>query len=182
MKRKPEELIEEISDFLVVYLKSGKIGLNSFIKKAHLHISQLEQLLQLHFLLKEEVRAFVRELPILIRRFMTSTIVNNKTYHGEVRGQINWSNTIKERLKINAKDKTIISINERNRNYDIKENLVLKEFLHILHKILFQTIDVDHFTKFNWFKEWAELQGVIDQMLRKNIYLARMSIDRSIVT
>lgn len=33
MKQTAEQLIEEISDFLVVYLKSGKVGLNSFLKK-----------------------------------------------------------------------------------------------------------------------------------------------------
>lgn len=179
MKRNPEELIEEISDILVVYLKSGKIGLNSFINKVHLNISQLEELLEIHFLLKEEVKTFVKELPILIRRFKTSTTVHNETQHGEVRGQINWSNTIKERLKINARDKTIFSVNERNRNYDIKENIVLKEFLHILHKILFQTIDVDHFEKFHWFEEWGDLKSIIDQVLRENIYLSRMSSHRS---
>ena len=57
MKRTPEELIEEISDFLIVYMKAGKLGINSFINKAHLQLSQLEQLLQIHFLLKEEVKA-----------------------------------------------------------------------------------------------------------------------------
>lgn len=42
MKKSAEELLEEISDFLVIYLKSGKILLNSFLKKTDLAISEQE--------------------------------------------------------------------------------------------------------------------------------------------
>ena len=182
MKRTPEELIEEISDFLIVYMKTGKLGINSFIHKAHLQLSQLEQLLQIHFLLKEEVKVFVRELPFLIRRFKTSTTVNIETYHGEIRGQINWNQTIKDRLRMNASNKTIFSVNERNRNYDIPENLVLKEFLHVLYNILYQSIDVDHFKKYDWFSEWGSLKKIVSHTLRKNIYLSRVNLEWNMVT
>ncbi|MGM0877855.1 MAG: hypothetical protein ACQEWV_24740 [Bacillota bacterium] len=39
---KHDEIIQHISDFLIVYLKSGKVGINSFIKKAQLNLHQLE--------------------------------------------------------------------------------------------------------------------------------------------
>ncbi|TLS36790.1 hypothetical protein [Pseudalkalibacillus caeni] len=182
MKRNADELIEEISDFLVVYLKSGKVGLNSFIKKAHLEISQLEQLLQIHFLLKEEVKEFVRELPLMIRRFKTSTNVKTDTYQGEVRGQINWQSTIKERLRLNTQDKTIFSVNERNRNYAIKENLILKELLQTLYSILFEKVDSDYYKKYEWFKEWEPLKETVDHMVRKNIYLSRVNLEKVTVT
>ena len=182
MKRTPEELIEEISDFLIVYMKAGKLEINSFIHKAHLQLSQLEQLLHIHFLLKEEVKVFVRELPFLIRRFKTSTTVHIETYHGEIRGQINWNHTIKDRLRMNASDKTIFSVNERNRNYDIPENLVLKEFLQVLYNILNQSIDVDYFKKYDWFSEWGSLKKIVSHTLRKNIYLSRVNLERNMVT
>lgn len=182
MKRKAEELIEEISDFLVLYLKSGKVGINSFIKKTDLHISQLEQLLQIHFLLKDEVKQFVRELPLLIRRFKTSTTVIQDTYHGEIKGQINWAKTINSRLTRNAKDHTIFSVNTKNREYSVKENLVLLEVIQTLYTILFYKIDSEYYKKYTWFQEWNELKLIVQQLLMKNIYLSRIQTGHKKVT
>ena len=141
MKRKPEQLIEEISDFLVVYLKSGKIGFNSFVGKTDLNIAQLERLLNLHFLLKQEVKEFVRDLPALIRRMKTSTILKQETSHGKVRGEIQWQETLKERLRRNLRDLSIFSYSGRQREFAIKENLVLWETVRVLYEILFEKID-----------------------------------------
>jgi hypothetical protein len=177
MNRNTDELIEEISDFLVVYLKSGKVNLNSFIRKAHLNIRELEQLINIHFLLKDEVKGFVRELPRLVRRFKTSTTVFNETYHGQVRGQIHWQNTVKERLKSGYRDRTIFSCNEQSRNYNIKENLVLKSFVHLLDQLLNRKIESAKFMKYAWFSEWQELKQYVEEVLHKNIYMQRVSLD-----
>ncbi len=177
MSQKSERIIEEISDLLAVYLKAGKVGLNSFIKKAHLNISQLEQLLNIHFLLKKDVQKFVNDLPSLIRRFKTSTMVVHETYIGEVRGQINWPNTLKERYRMNPEDKTIFSCNERNRNYDIPENLVLKELLYTIYNVLFVKIDSERLERYEYFKEWKTLKPLLEELLRKNVYLSRIKTD-----
>ncbi|PBB06944.1 hypothetical protein [Salimicrobium humidisoli] len=182
MKRSAEELIEEISDFLVVYLKSGKVGLNSFIEKTDLEISNLDQLLQIHFLMQEEVKEFVRELPALIRRFKTSTTLKQDTYHGKIKGQVNWPRTINERLSKNARDRSIFAVNERNREYAIKENQVLLELLQVLDTILFHVIDNKHYEKYTWFQEWKNLKLVVRQILTKNVYLSRVSKDQAKVT
>ncbi|RKQ29332.1 hypothetical protein [Oceanobacillus halophilus] len=182
MKRSEEELLEEISDFLVIYLKSGKLGINSFLKKTDLPISQMEQLLKIHFLLKEEVKQFVRELPRLIRRFKTSTTVKQETYHGQIKGQINWNKTMNDRHRMSARDKTIFSVNERNREYAIKENLVLLEVIQTLYAILFEEIDSTHLEKYTWFKEWSRLKSIVSNMLHKNIYLSRVRTEKGRVT
>lgn len=182
MKRSAEELLEEISDFLVVYLKSGQIRLNSFIKKTDLAISQITQLLNIHFLLQEDVIDFVRELPTLIRNIKTSTRVKQNTYNGEIKGQIHWNQTIYERLKMNYRDKLIFSVNERNREYAIKENLVLLETIRTLHSILFYELDSDHLEKYSWFKEWRHLKKVINHLLQKNVYLSRVKQNEAPVT
>ena len=83
---------------------------------------------------------------------------------------------------MNASDKTIFSVNERNRNYDIPENLVLKEFLQVLYTILYQSIDVDYFKKYDWFSEWESLKKIVSHTLRKNIYLSRVNLERNMVT
>ncbi|UPM53659.1 hypothetical protein [Gottfriedia acidiceleris] len=176
------EIMEEISDFLIIYLKDGKIGINSFIKKAQLNISQFEQLLMIHYLLRDDVKQFVRELPILIRNFKTSTRMTNETYMGEVRGQIHWSNTVKERLKINHLDHTIFSCNESIRSYDITENLVLKELLYTLYNILFFKIDTTRLENYSYFSEWKILKDIVEEMIRKNIYLSKVDSNHSKVT
>ncbi|UCZ54987.1 hypothetical protein LGQ02_09795 [Bacillus shivajii] len=180
MKR--TEIMKEVSDFLIVYLKAGKVGMNSFIKKANLNISQLDHLLMIHFLIRDDVKQFVRELPVEIRRFKTSTRSTNKVYSGEVRGQINWSNTLKERIKRNHNDRTIFSCNESIRNYDIAENLVLKECLSTLYQILFLKIDTSRLEKYDYFKEWKELKGIVEDMIRKNVYLSKVQSEESKVT
>ncbi|MCD8509742.1 MAG: hypothetical protein LRY73_07615 [Bacillus sp. (in: Bacteria)] len=134
----------------------------------------MDQLLNLHFILKEEVKEFVRELPLLIRRFKTSTKVKQETSHGQVRGQINWPRTMNERFRMNANDKTIFSIVERNREYAIKENLVLLEVLRVLYSILFEKIDSDHYQKYSWFEEWSVLKETVATTLHKNVYLGRI--------
>ncbi|MFC4799445.1 hypothetical protein ACFPA1_08745 [Neobacillus sp. GCM10023253] len=180
MKR--EEIIEEVSDFLIVYLKAGKVGLKSFNKKAELNISQLEHLLIIHFLLREDVKQFVRELPNLIRRFKTSTKIENEIYIGEVHGQIHWANTLKERLKTNHKDRTIFSCSQSIRNYDITENLVLKELLHTLYRVLFIKIDITRLENYDYFQEWKDLKGIVSDMIRKNVYLSKVQSDNNKVT
>ncbi|MYL35841.1 hypothetical protein GLW05_19910 [Pontibacillus yanchengensis] len=182
MKQSSEELIEEISDFLIIYLKSGKVELNSFIKKTHLQISKLEQLLQIHFLLKDEVKQFVRDLPTLIRRFKTSTKIKQDTYHGKIKGQINWPKTINERLAKNSRDKTIFAVNERNREYAIKENQVLLEVIQILYSILFKKIDSEFYKRYTWFQEWNTLMPMVSEIFTKNVYLSRVRMEQTKVT
>ncbi|WP_121615364.1 hypothetical protein [Virgibacillus halodenitrificans] len=182
MKRSADQLLEEISEFLIIYLKSGKVGLNSFVKKTDLHISQMDQLLKIHFMLKPEVIAFVQDLPRFIRRFKTSTSVNQNVYHGQVKGQINWHRTLNEPARISTRDKTIFSVNERNREYAIKENLVLLETIQTLHKILFKDIDSGHFEKYEWFREWSRLKQSLHNVFTKNVYLSKVGSSEGKVT
>ncbi len=182
MKRKPEQLIEEISDFLVVYLKSGKIGFNSFVGKTDLNIAQLERLLNLHFLLKQEVKEFVRDLPALIRRMKTSTILKQETSHGKVRGEIQWQETLKERFRRNLRDLSIFSYSGRQREFAIKENLVLWETVRVLYEILFEKIDSEACGRYEWFREWNTLKDIVNYMVHKNVYLSRVKQKSGIVT
>lgn len=184
MSVKEEELLEEISGFLHGYLKSGTIKINSFLSKINPNISNLQQLLTIRFLLKEDTIQFVKDLPHLIKNFKTTTVLKNDVHFGEIRGQIDWNETIKERLSINYFDKTIFSTNESVRSYNTPENLVLKELLIILYSILFENDYIKGFEKSKWFQDWQELKGSIQHTLRKNIYLQRVDYkqvsDRSV--
>ncbi|WP_026675322.1 hypothetical protein [Alkalihalobacterium bogoriense] len=174
MSAKEEILLKEISEFLHGYLKAGKVTINSFFSKVNVNIQNLEQLLTIRFLLKEETMDFVRDLPILLKRFKTTTTMKRETHSGEIRGQIDWEHTIKDRLARNYKDKTIYATNESTRTYNIPENLVLKELLGLLYSILYKDSYVQGFEKAKWFVEWQKLKGNIAQAYKKNIYLQRV--------
>ncbi|MGD6961521.1 hypothetical protein ACQCVB_04885 [Fictibacillus phosphorivorans] len=174
-----EELLEEISGFLHGYLKAGKVRINSFISKINANISNLEQLLTIRFLLKADTIEFVKELPQLLKQFKTTTAIKNDTNIGEVRGQIDWSQTTKERLAINYKDKTIFSTNESSRSYNIPENLVLKELLGLLYNVLYKDAYIKGFEKKEWFSIWQDLKGNVSYSVKKNIYLQRVD-DRNV--
>ncbi len=174
MSTKEEELLEEISGFLHGYLKSGKVRINSFISKMNINISNLEQLLTIRFLLKDETKEFVKALPVLLKRFKTTTVIHNETYIGEVRGQIDWEQTTKKRLVRNHKDKTIFSTNESVRSYNIPENLVLKELLGLLYAVLYKDAYIKGFKNREWFLEWQHLKGNVAHACKKNIYLQRV--------
>ncbi|RPF55262.1 hypothetical protein [Aquisalibacillus elongatus] len=169
-----EELIEEISGFLHGYLKDGKIKVNSFLSKMNLNISNIEQLLVIRFLLKDETIEFVKDLPYLLKRFKTTTVMNNETHIGEVRGQINWEQTTKERVTTNYRDRTTFSTTESVRSYNTPENLVLKQLLKILYSILYKDSYTKGFEHSSWFSEWQTYKGNVSQAIKKNIYLQRV--------
>ncbi|MDM5326835.1 hypothetical protein [Neobacillus sp. CF12] len=174
MSVKEEELLEEISGFLHGYLKAGKVKINSFLSKVNLNISNLEQLLTIRFLLKEKTIVFVRELPLLLKRFKTTTVIRTDTHIGEVRGQIDWGQTTKERLSRNYRDRTIFSTNESIRSYSTPENLVLKKLLGILYTILFNDAYIKGFEHAKWFSQWQDVKGNVLYAFKKNIYLQRV--------
>src|SRR5699024_7780731 len=106
-----------------------------------LPLSQLDKLLKIHFLLKSDVKRFVNDMPYMIRSLKTSTTIQNVTHHGQIKGKINWQRTIKEPERIRSKNKMIVSVNEQNREYAIKENLIVLEALETIHHILMYHID-----------------------------------------
>ncbi|WP_100011644.1 hypothetical protein [Lentibacillus sediminis] len=174
MKMSEEELLEEISGYLHGYLKSGFLSINSFLSKINVNIANLEQLLILRFLLRTEAKDFVRDLPLLLKRFKTTTNMKTETFMGEVRGQIDWDQTTKERLARNYKDRTIFSTNENVRSYNIPENQILKELLGVFYSSLFKNEYIAGFEKTSWFKEWQELKLNILHAYKRNIYLQRV--------
>lgn len=174
MSVKEEELLEEISGYLHGYLKTGTVRINSFLSKINLNISNLEQLLKIRFLLKEETIQFVKELPYLLKNIKTTTTVKNDLHYGEVRGQIDWDQTIKERLAKNYLDRTIFSTNESVRSYNTPENLVLKQLLLVLYSLIYKSDYIKGFEEAKWFQDWQGLKVNVLNALRKNIYLQRV--------
>ncbi|MFN2363904.1 MAG: hypothetical protein ABR596_06355, partial [Halarsenatibacteraceae bacterium] len=101
-----EQMLVEISDKLIIYLKNGNISTESFLKKIDPNIKNFKHLIRIHFLLHEDVKAFISSLPVEIRNIKTSTRKENRLYQGEVRGRINWQGTIASRYRSGYPDST----------------------------------------------------------------------------
>src|SRR5699024_3428493 len=140
----------------------------------HQNIDRFEQLFIIRFLLQEETKQFVNELPALIRNFKTTTTMTQQTNIAEVRGGIDWQETIRKRINQNYTDKLTFVTNENIRSYDTPENLVLKKLLTTLYNELFENDYVQNFYKMDWFNEWNALKRNVAIVLRKNIYLQRV--------
>lgn len=179
-----EAMLEEISDELIIYLKQGSIKVDSFFKKIDLNINNFDQLLRIHFLLKEEVKEFIEDLPHLIRNIKTSTQKTNREVNGEIRGRIDWQATISNRSKNAYTNKNTFVCQQVDKDYNIKENLVLKKFLNIINKILYNDLN-SSWNDYTWLSDWFNKDGLFknfEQIMNKNVYLKRISLDNIIIS
>ena len=173
-----EEMLEEISDKLIIYLKSGNISTKSFLQKIDPNIKNLKQLIRIHFLLHDDVREFITSLPVEIRNIKTSTKKINRLYKGEVRGRISWQKTIANRYQTGCPDSTAYVCQETSKDFNINENLVLKKLLSIINSIVFEDL-VGQPENYTWLEDWlgeANLTRILRQVYYRNIYIRRIDI------
>ncbi|WP_459195669.1 hypothetical protein [Wukongibacter baidiensis] len=180
MKTNLKSLISEIAEDLIIYMKSGKLEPMTFLKDLDINVHNFDQLLKIHFLLKQEVKEFVLELPKMIRKFRTSTSKSSRTLRSEIKGQIDWKKNTQ--LRSNSSDDSLFACNESNKYYNIKENLVLKELLDTLYNILLHDINYKKFIQYDWFKDWKELNNIISKIYLKNVYISRIRSEKTVVT
>lgn len=179
-----EDMLEEISDELIIYLKQGSIRVDSFLKKVDLNINNFEQLLRIHFLLKEEVKEFIEDLPYLIRNIKTSTQKTNREVNGEIRGRIDWQATISNRSKNAYTNGNTFVCQQVDKDFNIKENLVLKKFLNIINNILYNDLN-SSWNDYSWLSDWFNNDGLFkkfEQIMSKNVYLKKINLDNTIIT
>lgn len=186
-------LVEEIADDLNTYLKRG-LPFDSFSESIdpNLSINNIEKLLRIHFVLTGDggdfgVINFVKKLPSRIRRLKTTVSKKTEIFEGEIRGNIDWQKTIKERCRSNYADKTRFACNETKKNYNIDENLVLKKLLSIIHQIVFEDLKpaLDNEEEYVWLKNWVgegNLRKVLENVFLRNIYIRRISFEGSVIT
>ena len=179
-----EEMIEEVAEKMVVYLKDGRLSTQSFLNKIDLQINNIEELLRLHFIIKEDVVNFIKKLPWRIRNIKTSTQKINRHYRNQVRGRIDWQSTITSRCHKNYQDNTLFVCEQTNKNFDIKENIVLKNVINIIYGIIINDLEGKP-KKYNWLDEWLgdeNLASMLEEFYFRNIYLNRIDIQEVMVT
>lgn len=196
-KKTPEDiLIDRIADDFQTYLMKG-ICLDSFSSKIdpNLRINDVEKLLRIHFVLTEKndsspgVIDFIKKLPPRLRKLKTSIKKVNEVHHGQIRGKIDWQDTIKKRSKTNVEYNTTYSCLKSNKNFQIKENLVLKELLSIIYEIVFNDLKpaLEKDERYEWLKDWTSkkdrnLKSLLKNVYLKNIYLERVENERVNIT
>ncbi len=176
-----ETILNEISADIPHYLRNGRIDeVMKSAAEADLNIKDLDRLLRIHFVLTEKVKEFSEKLEGRIRRIKTTVSSHKSEYRGQVRGRISWKDTFSRRMATNPLDKTLFMCVEREREYNIPENLVLKRILQIIHDIVYSDLKPAIDGRYNWVDIWSDEKGVkevLNSIYFKNIYLKRVSLE-----
>ena len=177
-KTSKKKLLRLIEDDIILYLGSGKLSNSIFeLDKINLNIEKegLNKLLDIHFLLSKNVKEFILNLIDNLRKFNTSTRKQEILTRGQIKGSVSWSKTLQARNNINPKDKTIFKCNENYKNFNTKENIVLKYFLSKIYSII-KTESFKNYENYDWFKDIQSMKRILENIYLKNIYLSRVDI------
>jgi len=194
LKATSEKLLDEIADNFNQFLLSGKLDIKSFAQKSqpNLNIDNIRKLLRIHFILTESkdtenpgVIDFMRNLNQRIRRIKTAVTHKKSRFEGEVRGRICWKSTIDMRCSEMPFDKINFICHERERNFNIPENLVLKKFLSIINDILKKDLgnaDAGYGWLSEWFKDNKSLKKSLEDIFYRNIYIRKVELEQEEIT
>lgn len=124
-------VLEDIKEFLQLYLFKGNVSLNDSVIEDLFELSHddLITLKVVHFLLSDEIRNLIKILPQLVRNLAHSTQRETEIIHGNINGRIDWGATIKERYSQGFNDKSLFVCNPPSKYYDLEENQLLKFLL-----------------------------------------------------
>lgn len=169
-------ILEDIKEFLQLYLFKGNVSLNDETVEDLFELSHddLITLKTVHFLLSDEVRNLVKILPQLVRNLAHSTQRETKILRGNVRGRIDWGSTLKERYSQGFNDKSLFVCNPPSKFYDLEENQLLKFLLkrirylkeNYLNFINPETFDIEKVDKNN---DWYTI-------VNDNVQMARLTL------
>lgn len=178
-------ILEDIKEFLQLYLFKGNVSLNDDAIENLFELSH-EDLITLkvaHYLLSDEVRNLVKILPQLTRNLAHSTQKETEIMHGNIRGRIDWGATLKERYSQGFNDKSLFICNPPSKYYDLEENQLLKFLLkrinylkgNYLSFVNPETFDIEKIDQNN---DWYTIVNDNAQMAKltlKKVYLNDIS-------
>ena len=106
-------VLEDIKEFLQLYLFKGNVSLNDSVIEDLFELSHddLITLKVVHFLLSDEIRNLIKILPQLVRNLAHSTQRETEIIQGNISGRINWGATIKERYSHGFNNKSLCVCN-----------------------------------------------------------------------
>lgn len=177
-----EQLLDELTQDILSYVMQGSISkevVASGIKPEGLdeRFEEYELLVDLHFVLREDVVEFVRRLPDHLRELETSTRTRSRTTRGTIQGRVNWQQTVQRRLAESPGDRSLFVCDTRSENYDTDENLVLKRLLSIIYSTLERAEDYLE-RDYAWVEDaWRGEENLVDELRRvfeRNVHVRRI--------
>ena len=177
-----DDLLEQLTQDILTYAMSGAFpeeDLATSLKPEGLdeRFEEYELLLDLHFILQDDVTEFVRELPRHVRSIRTETQNVSRTTRGAVDGRINWSATIKQRYSQYPGDRSLFVCENRAEDYDIPENIVLKHLLAVIYDTL-SAAEPYLNGEYQWVKEtWRGDEQLIEELtdlFERNVHVRRI--------
>lgn len=175
------ELLERLTEDIFGYVMHGHVServvTNALAPEGfEQRFSDYPRLVNLHFLLRDDVINFVRHLPNHLRALETRTRAHRRRTRGGVDGRINWQETAKARYSESPGNRSLFVCDTRSEDYDTAENLVLKELLSRIHTAL-DDANVFIEREYDWIVDaWIEEDLVDDlrQIFERNVHVKRI--------
>jgi len=134
-------VLESVKRHLWLYVHAGATieELENAVQNlTMLEKKELDYLSIVHFLLSDEIKAFVKIVPRILRRLSHATQKEVLVNRGCVKGKIDWNLTIKERCA-RGYDQTIFVCRPPSRIYNLPENQLLKFVLTQIRRLMEET-------------------------------------------
>jgi hypothetical protein len=176
------ELLDGLTADVLSYVMHGSVSedvVAERIKPEGLdrRFTDFRTLVDLHFVLREDVIAFVRALPCHLRELETSTRTRTRTTNGSVEGRVDWQETIRRRNSQSPGNTALFACDTRTENYDTAENLVLKHLLSVIHATLENAEDYLG-RDYAWVNDsWRGEENLVDelrQVVERNVHVRRI--------
>lgn len=151
-----EALIEIVAGDLLTYVLEGTLPedeLAGILKPIDFpdQYAEYDRLITLHFLLQDRVQRFADRLPQAIRTIKTETTAESNLQRGGIDGRIDWEETYKRRSTTSPGDRSVYVVTTQAEEYDIPENIVLKELVDLMQEGIG---DIDRFLQDS--KSWID--------------------------
>jgi hypothetical protein len=176
------ELLDGLTADVLSYVMQGSLSedvVAERIKPEGLdrRFSEFRALVDLHFVLREDVVAFVRDLPDHLREIETSTRTRTRATNGSVEGRINWQETVRRRHSQSPGNAALFVCDTRAENYDTAENLVLKHLISVIHATL-ENAEEYLERDYTWVNDsWCGEENLVDELRRvveRNVHVRRI--------
>jgi hypothetical protein len=176
------ELATYVRDELVTFLRDGKINeqrVTETLDITDLQIENIDRLKRIHFCLSDPVVEYIDELQERLRRIKTANQRERLATRGEVRGKIDWEETLKHRYSDSIGDRSHFTCETPYTEYNIGENLVLKKLLWMIHTTVESDLSA---IDYEWRTEqWTEERiSEFQRIYRRNVHLNRVADGESI--
>lgn len=166
-------MIEEVGSYLYGYLKDGTVQIDSILKQ-NVSVDRLQDLLKLRLMKQECTIAYMKSLENGLTSIKSSTKANTQESYFEVRGEINWQETLQKRMQSNPKDRFHFTIQESERTFNTVENLVLKALLVKLDAYCFDDRFLTQFDSRSWYQDVIATRNNVRVALHHNVYVSRI--------